>query len=66
MSEFIQALLIISVTIVAIVSIVFGKKFSTKVDKSIDGVTAELTVTEDKDPKRKKVAHTRKVKLLFL
>ena len=49
MSEFIQALLIISITIVAIVSIVFGKKFSTKVDKSIDGVTAELTVTEDKD-----------------
>jgi hypothetical protein len=54
MSEFIQALLIISVTIVAIVSIVFGKKFSTKVDRSIDGVTAELSVTEDKDTKRKK------------
>ena len=54
MSDFIQALLIISITIVAIVSIVFGKKFSTKVDKSIDRVTAELTVTEDKDTKRKK------------
>lgn len=55
MSEFIQALFIVSITMVAIVSIVFGKKFSTKVDKSIDGVTAELSLTEDKDVKRKKV-----------
>lgn len=54
MSEFVQALLIISITVVAIVSIVFGKSFSTKVDKSIDSVTAELSVTEDRDNERKK------------
>ena len=51
MSEFIQAFLITSVTIVAIIAIVHEKRFTTKVDKRINGVTAELTVTEDKDKK---------------
>ncbi|MCR1952233.1 hypothetical protein NSA50_14455 [Clostridium sp. DSM 100503] len=54
MSDFIQALIVLCITIVAIVAIIFRKKFSTKVDRSIDGVTAELSVTEDKDTKRKK------------
>lgn len=53
MSEFIQALLILSITIIAIVAIVFGKNFSTKVDKIMDRVTAELSVTNDKDANEK-------------
>ena len=54
MTEFIQALLILSFTIIALVSIVHGKKFSTKVDKKDDSLQAEISVNEDNDIKRKK------------
>ena len=54
MTEFIQALLILSFTIIALVSIVHGKEFSTKVDKKDDSLQAEISVTEDNDIKRKK------------
>lgn len=54
MSEFIQGLLIISITIVAIVAIVYGKRFSAKADKNKDKVTAEIAISQDIDKKRKK------------
>ena len=54
MTEFIQALLILSFTIIALVSIVHGKEFSTKVDKKDDSLQAEISVTEDNDINRKK------------
>ena len=54
MTEFIQALLILSFTIIALVSIVHGKNFSTKVDKKDDSLQAEFSVTEDNDINRKK------------
>ena len=53
MTEFVQAFLIFSVTIVAIVAIVNGKNLSTKVDKSIDSVMAEVAVTENDINKKK-------------
>ena len=54
MTEFIQALLILSFTIIALVSIVHEKKFSTKIDKKDDSLQAEFSVTEDNDINRKK------------
>ena len=54
MTEFIQALFILSFTIIALASIVHGKKFSTKVDKKDDSLQAEISVNEDNDIKRKK------------
>lgn len=54
MSEFIQALLVLSITVIGIVAIVFGKKFSTKIDKNLDSVTAELSVTKDENINEKK------------
>ena len=54
MTEFIQALFILSFTIIALTSIVYGKKFSTRVDKKDDSLQAEISVNEDNDIKRKK------------
>ena len=54
MTEFIQALLILSFTIIALVAIVHEKKFGAKVNKKDDSLQAELSVTEDNDIKRKK------------
>ena len=54
MTEFIQALFILSFTIIALVSIVHANNFSTKVDKKDDSLQAEISVNEDNDIKRKK------------
>ena len=66
MTEFIQALFILSFTIIALVSIVHGKKFSTRLDKKDDSLQAEISVTEDNDIKRKKQPQPAKFSYLVL